>query len=91
MSDNELFPDFYRCYVDDTFCLFQSLEKAEQFLQFVNTLDDSLKFTMEVEVDSKLEFLDTIVNKSNNIGNGLPIFNVRERETNKGLYFNYES
>ena len=46
---------------------------------------------MEVEVDGKLEFLDTVVNKSNSIGNGLPIFNLRERETNKGLYFNYES
>ena len=91
MCEHPLFPKFYRRYVDDTFCIFNSIDEANLFLSYINSLDNSIKFTMETEIDGHLEFLDTIVSRPDGARPGFPIFNSRERETNKGLYFNYES
>jgi len=65
MSKSRYFPLFYRRYVDDTFALFKTKRSANQFLEFINTLHPSIKFTMDVEQDGKLNFLDTVVDKSN--------------------------
>ena len=96
MSNHNMFPIFYRRFVDDTFCLFNSMEDAELFLQFINNIDPSIKFTLEGEVDGKLEFLDTViynnhVDENGNTLNSKPIFDTRERATNKGLYFHFDS
>ena len=46
-----LYPDYYRRYVDDTFCLFTDPSHAHDFLVFLNGIDDSTKFDIELESD----------------------------------------
>ena len=53
---SNLYPEFYRRYVDDTFCIFNSKESADLFLEFLNSIDDSTKFDVEYEHENKLGF-----------------------------------
>ena len=46
---DESYPKFYRRYVDDTFCLFNQKEDANNFLEHINKLHPSIRFEMEVE------------------------------------------
>ena len=51
---------FFGRYVDDTLAAFNSSEDAQRFLNFLNSLHPSIKFTMEEEMDGVLgkAFLD---------------------------------
>ena len=51
-------PVYYRRYVDDTFALFHQQEHAQLFLNFINTCHPNIKFTMDLEKDNKISFLD---------------------------------
>ena len=48
---------FYRRYVDDTFCLFNTEHDAISFFDFINSQHPSIKFTMEKETNKVLAFL----------------------------------
>ena len=48
---------FYRRYVDDTFCLFNNEHEALLFFEFLNSQHDNIKFTMEKETNNTLAFL----------------------------------
>ena len=61
---SDLSPEFYRRYVDDTFCLFSNKEDAIKFLDYINTIHPSIKFDMELENNNKLEFLDIVVERT---------------------------
>ena len=50
--------EFYRRYVDDTFCLINNEHEALLFFEFLNSQHDSIKFTMEKEANNTLAFLD---------------------------------
>ena len=56
----------YCCYVDDTFSLFHKEIEFQNFLNCLNSLYPSLKFTNEIETNNSLPFLDVLVTKSNN-------------------------
>ena len=45
-------------YVDDTLAAFKSKNDANRFLQFLNSLHNSIRFTVEEEQDSPIAFLD---------------------------------
>ena len=49
--------NIYRCYVDDTFCVFETEQDALLFFDFFNTRHPNIRFTMEKDVDHKLPFL----------------------------------
>ena len=59
-------PTVYCRYVDDTFSLFHKETKFQKFLNGLNSLHPSLKFTNEIETNNSLPFLDVLVTKSNN-------------------------
>ena len=59
-------PELYKRYVDDTFLLFRSPEHPKQFLDYLNNQHPNIKFTMELEEQNKLSFLDLNVEKSCN-------------------------
>ena len=61
--DDTSYPKFYRRYVDNTFCLFNKKEDANNFLEHINKLHPSIRFEMEVEQDSKLNFLDAVITR----------------------------
>ena len=50
---------FYRRYVDDTFCLFNNEHDASLFFDFLNSQHDTIKFTMEKESNNTLVFIIT--------------------------------
>ena len=62
----EFSPVFYRRYVDDTFVLFRSKNHANLFYNYINNQHSNLSFTMEVEANGRLPFLDVTVTKSCN-------------------------
>ena len=46
---------FYRHYVDDTFCVFNTENDALSFFEFLNTQHPNIKFTMEKQVLAVLD------------------------------------
>lgn len=56
-------PLMYYRYVDDTFVLFKDQAQSVSFHHLLSGLHPSLSFTMEGEVDSKLAFLDVMVQR----------------------------
>ena len=60
-------PSFYKRYVDDTFVTFQNEQQADNFLKFINSRHPNIKFTMEVENNKSLPFLDILVNRQEGI------------------------
>ena len=57
-------PIVYCRYVDDIFCLFDSCEVCDRFLNELNYLHPALKFTTELECSGCLPFLDVLVERS---------------------------
>ena len=58
-------PIFYNRYVDDTFLIFKHPSHVKLFFDYVNSQHNSIKFTMELESNNSLSFLDCNVTKSN--------------------------
>ena len=85
---SDLSPEFYRRYVDDTFCLFSNKEDAIKFFDYINTIHPSIKFDMELKNNNKLEFLDIVVECTDS---QLTKTSTRVKPTDKGLYHNFAS
>ena len=84
-----LSPQFYRRYVDDTFCLFKKQADVHLFHDYLNSIDVSTQFDVETESDGQLAFLDTIV--SHNDNNHYPDTSTRVKPTDKRLFYNFNS
>ena len=56
-------PIFYRRYVDDCFLLFRKPSHVDSFLRFLNSKHQSIKFTMEKEINGQFPFLDVLVTR----------------------------
>ena len=65
MSDcpSEFAPVFYRRYVDDCFLIFNEKEHAPLFLDYLNSKHQNINFTMEMESNNQIFFLDVLVIK----------------------------
>ena len=87
--DDTSYPKFYRRYVDDTFCLFNKKEDANNFFEHINKLHPSIRFEMEVEQDSKLSFLDTVITRVQ--GSSSPLTSSKVKTTDKRLFYNFDS
>ena len=86
---SQLYPNYYRRYVDDTFCLFNNRESANNFFNFINNVHPSTKFDMESENNNKLSFLDTIVHRSSSMP--FTETSTKVKATDKGLFYAYNS
>ena len=53
---------WYR-YVDDTFTMFDSKNTANEFLQYLNSCHNGIKFNIEFEQDNEIPFLDILVKR----------------------------
>ena len=56
-------PSLWFRYVDDAFTMFDSKDNANEFLSFLNSRHDSIKFTLEFEEDNKIPFLDILLKR----------------------------
>ena len=84
---DEMWPDMYCRFVDDTFSLFDGCESAEEFLNCLNRLHLSLRFTMEGEKNNRLPFMDVLVIRGES---GLST-TVYRKPTFTGLYTRWDS
>ena len=50
-------------YVDETFVLFDDKKSTSQFLQYLNSRHNNIKFTIEFEENGEISFLDDILVK----------------------------
>lgn len=80
-------PCVYMRYVDDTFSIFDSARDATNFLSYLNSLHSFLKFTMSVEKDRALPFLDVLVKRND----GVFVTSVFRKPTFTGLYTSWNS
>ena len=56
----------YRQFFDDTFLLFRSKDHDEKFRNYLNKQHKNIKFTLEIEENGLLLFLDIKINHENN-------------------------
>ena len=69
------------------FCLVRNETEANNFLTYLNSKHPSIKFTIEIERDKKLPFLDILVSSRN----GLFETSVYRKNTFSGLFMNFRS
>ena len=81
-------PLFYRRYVDDILCVFNSAGQAQKFLDYLNTKHPNIKFTSEGEKDGVMAFLDVFISRDLE---GNPMTTTYRKPTNTGLLTNFSS
>ena len=59
-------PTLWYRYVDDTFSMFDSKDAANEFLKYLNSRHNSIKFTIEFEQAEEIPFLDILVKRCPN-------------------------
>ena len=79
---------FYRRYVDDTFCLFNSDRDTTIFFDYINSRHPNIKFTVEKQFNHKLPFLDVLID---NHDPSSSLTRVYRKKTFTGLLTNYFS
>ena len=58
-QNNEFIPVFWKREVDDVYCLWQyGLENIQRFLNYLNSCHSRIKWTIEVEKEGALPFVD---------------------------------
>ena len=57
-------PHIWLRYIDDTFVVLKKTEVAS-FHKFINNIEDSIKFTVEQEVENIFRFLDVLIIRNN--------------------------
>ena len=81
-------PRIWKRYVDDTFVL-QDQAHKEEFLQHINTVDPSIKFTVEdAKEDGSIPFLDTIIRPE---ADGTFTIGVYRKPAHTDLYLPWDS
>ena len=80
-------PRMWKRYVDDTFCIMEK-RHVKAFLVHLNSLRPSIQFTMEMEENNSLSFLDTLVKRGDG---GMIDFSVYRKPTHMDRYLQYSS
>ena len=75
-------------YVDDIFLIFNDRDDAEFFLEFMNSQDSNIKFTLEMENNDSLPFLDVLITRSEDMTISTSIY---RKDTFSGLLMQYDS
>lgn len=89
LRTSALQPKCFWRYVDDTFFVWpHGRDSLNRFLDHFNCLHPNIKFTMEVESDGKLPFLDVMVYKKQD---GTLGHSVHRKPTHTDLYLNARS
>jgi len=80
-------PKIWKRYVDDTFTVLGN-DCVDSFLQHLNSQQPAIRFTMEIEKDNTIPFLDTSVSRDSN---GLLTTTVYRKCTHTDQYLAYDS
>ena len=57
-------PKIWKRYVDESFCIIKK-DNVPAFHDTLNSIDANISFTIEIESDNKISFLDTLVTRRN--------------------------
>ena len=78
----------YSRYVDDTFNIFNgNARQIELFKNYLNKIHNKLKFTMEIENNKSINFLDlTVLHNGNNLK-----YKIFRKHTNTDTVIHYDS
>ena len=76
----------WKRYVDDTIC-FIKLTSINKVLETLNSYHTNIKFTIEIESENKISFLDVLLIRSNS----LISTKVYRKNTNTDIYINWKS
>ena len=80
-------PSTWLRYVDDTFVIWNGdRNELNEFLTHLNSLRSSIQFTMEIEDNNSLPFLDVLVTKNDS---GLRTSVYRKKDPYRSLYPSY--
>ena len=60
----EFKPKLYKRYVDDISVMFQFRDHVEEFVDYMNTKHPSIRFTIEMEDQSRFSFLDIEITRN---------------------------
>ncbi|KAJ8909510.1 hypothetical protein NQ315_012834 [Exocentrus adspersus] len=84
-------PKIWWRYVDDVFSVWpHGQDSLTQFLNFLNNIEPTIKFTLELEENNKLPFLDVMVSKNVQETSNFQT-NVYRKKTNTNRYLNFDS
>ena len=75
-------PKIWKRYVDDSFCIIKK-DNVPAFHDTLNSIDANISFTIEIESDNKISFLDTLVTRRN----GTIAVDVYRKPTHTDRYF----
>ena len=82
-------PIYYKRYVDDIFVLFENLEQAKKFKDYLNERHKNMSFTLEIEKDNKLSFLDIDIIRNEQANTFMT--SLYRKPTFSGMYTNFKS
>ena len=80
-------PKLWKRFVDDTFVIMHTNE-VNRFFDHLNSVDPNINFTMELEQDDNLAFLDVLVMRTQD---GKLATKVHRKPTHTNRYLNYHS
>ena len=69
-------PRIWLRYIDDTFVVLKKTEVVS-FHKFINNIEESIKFTVEQEIDNAIPFLDVLIVRNNGQLTTKPIENLQ--------------
>ena len=79
-------PCIWLRYIDDTFVVLKKTEVGS-FHKFINNIEDSIKFTVEQEVENAIPFLDVLIIRNN----GQLTTKAYKKPTHTTRYLNFNS
>ena len=80
-------PKFWKRYVDDTCCALDA-QHVDDFHQHINTIEDTIQFTVERESKSQLAFLDVLITRN---PDRTLATNVYRKPTHTDRYLDFQS
>ena len=78
---------YWKRFVDDTWVVLPQSD-VSRFHTYINSIEPSIKFTMEEEEDRKISFLDVEIDRSTDESVS---FGVYRKATHTGRYLNFDS